>query len=103
MSSEKIVSINYKNKNDSTGLLSQHETVADAVSFIRKNIKKENIEYIGLSDGNGHQTIGYDNIISVFERNCDLWNGDKTCIHPVTGSGSGGGLVCKSCSAWFCY
>ena len=97
-----IVSINFKLKSEPKSSLKQFSTVKDAVHFV-KSLKEDTIEYISLTDGHGYQVVGYGQIQVAYDRHSDLWSGDKFCIHPMTGSGHGGGQVCNTCKAWFCY
>lgn len=97
-----IVSVNYKRKSEPKSELAQFDTVKEAVGFVQSQAPDE-IEYIGLTDGYGHQEVGVKAIVKTFEAQSDLWAGSAMCFHPVTGSGHGGGIVCKTCRAWFCY
>lgn len=99
-----IVSINYKMKDYPKSSLQQYSTVQEGVDFVNK-VRKDNCEYISLTDGYGHQVIGFDKINKVYEENKDLFAGDKYCLHPDTDSNpsGGGGVCCPACRAWFCF
>lgn len=97
-----IVSINYKLLGEPKSSLAQFDTVLEGVRFVN-SLDTTKIDYVSLTDGFGHQVIGEVQINKVYERHSDLWAGEKYCLHPETGSGHGGGQVCKTCKAWFCY
>lgn len=95
------ISINYKFQNDESSL-SQHETMIDAIRWLQNN-KKEDFEYVSLTDGKGNQVVGYSKIINTYMFSRDLYCGDEDCIHPETKPGIGGGCHCTTCPAWACF
>lgn len=97
-----IVSINYKMKDYPKSSLQQYDNVRDGVDFVNR-LRKDNCEYVSLTDGYGHQVIGFEKINKVFEANNELYRGEKYCLHPDTACAPGGGVKCPACRAWFCY
>lgn len=97
-----LVSINYKMRTDDKSSLAQYQTVQEAINFMMQ-LDREQIEYIGLTDGYGVQVSFFDKIIETYDKHSDLWRGEKYCLHTNIKYPSGGGIHCKTCGAWFCY
>lgn len=96
-----MVTINYQ-LIDTFENYKEFETVAQAIAWMQ-GIGEEMFQYVDLTDGKENYVSGFSDIIETYKKNHDLWQGSPACIHLNVESGHGGGAVCKSCGAWFCY
>lgn len=96
-----MVTINYQ-LIDTFENYKEFETVAQAIEWMQ-DIGEDMFQYVDLTDGKENYVSGFSDIIETYKKNNNLWQGDADCIHLTVGSGQGGGAVCKSCGAWFCY
>lgn len=96
-----MVTINYQ-LIDTFENYKEFETVAQAIEWMQ-GIGEDMFQYVDLTDDKENYVSGFSDIIETYKKNNDLWQGDADCIHLTVGSGHGGGAVCKSCGAWFCY
>lgn len=96
-----MVTINYQ-LIDTFENYKEFETVAQAIEWMQ-GIGENYFQYVDLTDGKENYVSGFSDIIETYKKNNDLWQGSPACTHLNVGSGHGGGAVCKSCGAWFCY
>ena len=96
-----MVTINYQ-LIDTFENYKEFETVAQAIEWMQ-GIGENYFQYVDLTDDKENYVSGFSDIIETYKKNNDLWQGSPACIHLNVGSGHGGGAVCKSCGAWFCY
>lgn len=96
-----MVTINYQ-LIDTFENYKEFESVEHAVAWIQ-SIGEDMFQYVDLTDDKENYVEGYSAILKAFNDNNDLWHGDAGCIHLHTTSGHGGGQVCATCGAWFCY
>lgn len=96
-----MVTINYQ-LIDTFENYKEFETVAQAIEWMQ-GIGEDMFQYVDLTDDKENYVSGFSDIIETYKKNNDLWQGSPACIHLNVGSGHGGGAVCKSCGAWFCY
>jgi hypothetical protein len=96
-----MVTINYQ-LIDTFENYKEFETVAQAIEWMQ-GIGENYFQYVDLTDDKENYVSGFSDIIETYKKNHDLWQGSPACIHLNVGSGHGGGAVCKSCGAWFCY
>lgn len=96
-----MVTINYQ-LIDTFENYKEFDTVAQAIAWMQ-NIGEDMFQYVDLTDDKENYVDGYSAIIEAYTNNHDLWHGDAGCIHLHTTSGHGGGQVCTTCGAWFCY
>lgn len=96
-----MVTINYQ-LIDTFENYKEFETVAQAIAWMQ-GIGEDMFQYIDLTDDKENYVSGFSDIIETYNNCSDLWQGDAGCIHLHTTSGHGGGQVCTTCGAWFCY
>lgn len=80
----------------------EFETVAEAVNWMQ-GIGENYFQYVDLTDDKENYVSGFFDIVEAFNDHSDLWQGSTGCIHLNVVEGHGGGQVCTTCDAWFCY